>query len=223
MNYFHKMISLDKNQRLFYSYYPSLRTMQDTPNLNTINWPKVDLLGVKYIIAPQWYTNYQRVFIQHGFGLVFNADQVVVYQNPNVLPRAFTISMDRIVYGAAVNLPSDVHLGLKSVKITLYRNTEVRLEGEVDQPSLVILTDNWHENWKASVNGVVAPIIPVSGTFRGVRVPPGKFEVYMHYQPRTLKMAVIFTVSMIFLLIFLFIFHKRADDLISRWLPGFLL
>jgi len=219
MNYFHNAITLDKSQRFNYSYYPSLRLVRDTPDINTINWPAIDLLGVKYIIAPLSFVSYRQEFIDHGLIPVFDAD-VSVYQNPNALPRAFAIDMDCVVETEGVNLPSDVHLNLKRAKIIVYRNTEVRLKGKVDSPSLVVLTDNWHENWKATVNDVEVPIVLVNGTFRGVQVPSGKYEIHMSYQPRTLKAGILCTGLIILVLIYILFDYRKINSLLNRRLPG---
>ncbi|MCX6082399.1 MAG: hypothetical protein NTW32_22970 [Chloroflexi bacterium] len=218
MNYFHTAVDLDKNQRVFYSYYPSLRSMLDTPNINRINWQAIDLLGVKYIIAPISYKNYRDVFINRGLIPVFDTSEVNIYQNRNALPRAFTIDADQMQADILLSQTPEMRLLFKPANITLYRNSEIRLEGSVDQSSFLILTDNWHTNWTAFVNGIETPIIRVNGTFRGILVPTGKYEVYMYYQPRTLKMAAFCTCAIILLLILLVINRKNIDDLLNKWL-----
>lgn len=215
MDYFHNMISLDEGQRLFYSYYPSLRSMQDTPDINTINWTLVDLLGIKYIIAPTSFTNYRQVFIDHGLTSVLDAGTVYVYENPNVLPRGFTIGMDLVGESQAITLPPDVSSKLKPATISLYRNNEILLKGTVDKPSLLVLTDNWHEDWTGFVNGVQSPILLINGTFRGVQLPAGPYEVRMYYQPRTLKAAFLTSGIIILLLGYILLDHKRIDGFLT--------
>lgn len=215
MDYFHNMISLDEGQRLFYSYYPSLRSMQDTPDINTINWAMIDLLGIKYIIASTSFTNYRQVFIDHGFTSVLDAGTVYVYENPNVLPRGFTIDMDLVGEGQAIVLPPDVSSKLKPATISLYRNNEILLIGTVDKPSLLVLTDNWHADWKGFVNGVQSPILLINGTFRGIQLPAGQYEVRMYYQPRTLKAAYLTSGIIILLIGYILLDHKRIDRFLT--------
>jgi hypothetical protein len=210
MDYFHNMVSLDKSQRLFYDYYPSLRSMQDTPDKNTINWAAVDLLGIKYIIAPTGFSQYRQVFIEHGLIPVLDAGTVYVYQNPNVLPRAFTIEVDERPE-MTVSLSSEVLSKLKPAEITLYRNNEVVLNGTANRTSLLILTDNWHANWKAFVNDAPVEVIPVHGTFRGVQVPAGPYQVRFYYQPRSLSLAFFTSGTMLLFIIYILLDHKRID------------
>jgi hypothetical protein len=209
------MISLDEGQRLFYDYYPSLRTIQDTPDLNTINWAAVDLLGIKYIIAPAQFIQYRQMFADHGLYLVLATETVYVYQNPHVLPRAFTIDMDSIPENEAIFLSPDVLSNLEPATVALYRNNEVILKGIVNKPSLLVLSDNWQANWKAFVNGAQTDIIFVNGTFRGVPVPAGPYEVRFHYQPRMLNMAILTSGIMIVLITYIVLDSKRIDSFLN--------
>lgn len=215
MDYFHNMISLDEGQRLFYDYYPSLRTIQDTPDKNTINWAAVDLLGIKYIIAPRNFSQYRQVFIDHGLIPVLDAETVYVYENPNVLPRAFTLDMDWLLENEAISWSPAVLSNLEPAAVALYRNNEVVLKGTVNKPSLLVLTDNWHANWKAFVNDVQTDIILVHGTFRGVQVPAGPYEVRFYYQPRTLNMAILTSGITIILIIYILLDNKRIDSFLT--------
>jgi uncharacterized membrane protein YfhO len=92
----------------------------------------------------------------------------------------------------------------------------VHLEGDVAQDSLLVLTDNWHEDWTGYVNGVETPIQRVDGTFRGVQVPAGHYEVQMVYEPDTLKAAILCTVVMILLLLYLLLDRHRIDRLLTH-------
>jgi hypothetical protein len=216
MEYFHKALPLDPTQREYYNYYPSLRDIQDTPDLNPINWPAIDELGVKYILLTKAFIHYHQALLDHGLKPVFETSSVVVYENPNVLPRAFTIDLQSGQDNQPIMLTSDVSSKLKPSNITLYRNAEVRLEGDVNRDSLLVLTDNWHADWTAYVNGVETPIQRVDGTFRGVKVPAGHYEVRMVYQPDTLKAAILCTVLMILFLLYLLLDRHR----INRWLAN---
>ena len=214
MDYFHNMVSLDKSQRLFYDYYPSLRSMQDTPDKNTINWAAIDLLGIKYIIAPTGFSQYRQVFIEHGLIPVLDAGTVYVYQNPNVLPRAFTVEVDEGLENS-IALSTDILSKLEPADITLYRNNEVILTGTARQPSLLILTDNWHPNWQAFVNDAPAKMILVNGTFRGVPVPAGPYQVRFYYQPRSLGLAFFTSGTILLLIVYILLDRKRIDRFLN--------
>ena len=219
ISYFRQAISLDKSEQLFYNYYPSLREIVDKPEINKIDWRAIDLLGVKYVIIPKVFTNYRQALIDRGLLLVFETPDAYVFQNPNVLPRAFTIAWDpawdRGQQNNSIVLPSDLASRVQPAQIGLYHNTEVHLDGNVNEDSLLVLSDNWHADWTAYVNGVKTPILLVNGTFRGVQIPPGPYEVQMFYQPRTLKLAFGVSGAVIVLLICLLLGQRRTNQLLA--------
>lgn len=71
---------------------------------------------------------------------------------------------------------SDSAKNVQPIEISLYKNVDVYLEGDVSEPSVVILTDNWHSNWVATLNGKPVPILKVNGIFRGILVGNGFFR-----------------------------------------------
>nr|WP_283254449.1 YfhO family protein [Ramlibacter paludis] len=94
----------------------------------------------------------------------------------------------------------------------MYRNASVILQGEAATPGTAVLTDNWHRNWQATVNGKTVDIGKVQGTFRGIPVQAGKFEIAMHYRPATLPLALVLTS-----LAWLFVIAVPVAALIRRW------
>jgi hypothetical protein len=169
--------------------FVSLAYPQDAPDLNYYDWPLVDLLGVKYIIVPKTSVQYLQAFARDGFKRVHDSRFTVVFENPDVLPRAFTVELSQA--GDQVTLPSDLAGRLTPATITRYRNTYVEIAGVADRPGLFVLTDNWHANWSALLNGAPTSIVTVNAAFRGVWVPAGAFKVEMSYQPRTLHAALL--------------------------------
>jgi hypothetical protein len=189
--------------------FVSLAYPQDAPNLDYYDWGLVDLLGVKYVVVPKTSVQYLAAFEAKGFVRVHDSQFTVVFENPDVLPRAFAVQINS--QGDEVTLPADVGQRLAPVTIANYRNTYVKLVGTADQPKLVVLTDNWHENWRASVNGTRAPILRVDGTFRGVWVPAGPFTIEMSYAPKTLIPAIAISFATTSLLIVLAITGRRRS------------
>ena len=114
----------------------------------------------------------------------------LIFENPHVLPRAFTVALSSGTDASNVMLPSGFRNGLTRAEIASYRNAEVSIHGRAASPSMLVLTDNWHRNWRAEVNGVATRIAKVDGTFRGVPVPAGDFRVTMTYRPQTLPAAI---------------------------------
>ncbi|HET7720157.1 MAG TPA: YfhO family protein [Acidimicrobiales bacterium] len=61
----------------------------------------------------------------------------------------------------------------------------VRAEVAGAAGSLLVVSQNLADGWKAEVDGKPAPIVPVDGALIGVFVPPGQHTVTLDYLPRT--------------------------------------
>lgn len=63
----------------------------------------------------------------------------------------------------------------------------VVLEVDVDEPSVLVMTDVWHPDWKITVDGKGESLYRVNYLQRGVWCPPGKYKIIMEFLPSTLK------------------------------------
>ncbi|MGY2275777.1 MULTISPECIES: hypothetical protein [Pseudomonas] len=218
-DFFYAAFNLAGNQRLGYhpdlaprGAFPSFMLIQDKPSENSINWESADLLGVKYVLLPATYIAYKDALIRLGFVEAYASPRTAVMENPHVLPRAFSINATGLSNEGNVQLPLDFKSTLRPASIDTYRNGEVVLSGDVTEQSLVFLSDNWHSNWHALLNGQKAPIIKVDNAFRGVIVPPGHYLIQMEYQPKSLGWALGCSLFMLFLLMLLALRRKRIDE-----------
>ena len=58
----------------------------------------------------------------------------------------------------------------------------LRLAVESDGPALLVIADNWYPAWRATVNGVEAPVLRAYHTLRAVPVPEGASSVELVYR-----------------------------------------
>lgn len=144
---------------------------------------------------------------------------VRVYENPQVLPRAFA-ARDLLVLperGARLAHFADPALdpwtavlasqprddlarrGLAAadgtvpgtVRITSYTPREVRLEATLERPGLVVVADAWDEGWVAEVAGEARPVERVDHALRGVWVDAGRSEVVLRYEPGSVTLGLV--------------------------------
>ena len=59
------------------------------------------------------------------------------------------------------------------------------LRTSLQVPSIVVLVDSWHPNWRARVDGESAYAGAVDIAFRGVAVPAGDHRIELQYAPKT--------------------------------------
>ncbi len=73
-----------------------------------------------------------------------------------------------------------------SVRVTSYRNADVRLEGNLTRPALLVFADAWHPGWHASVDGKPVDVHRVNIAFRGIPLTAGNHTIEMWYAPASL-------------------------------------
>jgi hypothetical protein len=199
LNYFGKMIQLE-NKHLM-SYGASLLNMKDEPESNRIDWDRVNLLGIKYILLPKNFVRYQKYLKNNGFALVYEGSSKDIYENPHPISRAFSIPLLDKKIDNNINFDL-INKSTKTViSISEYKNDLVRLEGEAKERSLVVLTDNYTSPWVASVNGKPSRILTIDGVFRGVMVEPGHFSLVFKYSLKYLNLAIFISIAMLVLII----------------------
>ncbi|MFN2226015.1 MAG: hypothetical protein ACK2UY_06900, partial [Anaerolineae bacterium] len=135
--------------------------------------------------------------IHPAYQLVHSGD-VKIYQNREVLPRAFAVYralaaaddgaalallrdpdvdparqviLDRVeVPTAAPNLPDTP----PAVRILAYEAEEVRIEADLEAPGYLVLTDTYYPGWQAEVDGRPASIQRADVYFRAVALEAGR-------------------------------------------------
>lgn len=209
IDYFKKMLNLGDSTQMFYG--ASLMMMQDTPELHKIDWVRLNLLGIKYIVTPSQYINYDKYLLGQGMKLIYKSAYTNVYLNPNMFPRVFITDLYKESGNGEVLL--DVgnlsNTNLKGAKIQRYENTLVNISGETDFGGILIMTDGWNKNWKTFVNGEPAQLLKVNSIFRGALIPKGSFSLVMKYDSSVIKISYLISTVTLLILILLGIFRHR--------------
>ncbi len=139
------------------------------------------------------------------------SSDIKMYQNADVLPRAFVVSDAAFVSDDdpgtedALKLMQDpafdpaqtvvisgqgtdtalAHSSapLQTVSVDEYTDTRVALTVSSDAPGYLVLTDAYYPGWVATINGSETPIQRADVMFRAVSVPAGTSEVVFEYRP----------------------------------------
>ena len=221
-DFFFRAISLPSDQALVFHpwaspLFPSLWAARDTPNLHDIDWDAIDLMGVKFLVLPSYFSNYRAKLSDEGKQLVFESTHSIIFENQNVLPRAFSIVVPDDGTSSSVQLPADFRDHVTPAEIVSYHNADLHIRGAVNQRSLVVLSDNWQQGWRATVNSHPVPIVKVNEVFRGVFVPAGQFDISMSYRSKVNLIAKILSIVMVVILSLMMIFKRTVDDRLTKY------
>jgi len=141
-----------------------------------------------------------------------HSGDVKIYENLDVLPRAFLVGewewVDDVPAAVAVmgaegfdgretavlvapeeaNLPAptaDSGAAVGTAVINRYEAEEVRIRTNSARNTMLVLSDTAYPGWQATVDGVASPIYVADGLFRAVFVPAGGHEVEFRFVPQS--------------------------------------
>lgn len=154
----------------------------------------VDLLGVKYVLSLSDISSPKLT-------KVFQEGQTQIYENKQVLPRAFFVRNVIIVDGKtqAMKTLFDTNFTLRNSAVVekqdkikdeilmtfspgtvnnfMYTENDVRLSVTQEGTGFLILTDSYYPSWHVFIDGAERKVYRVDYNFRAVIVPQGKHTI----------------------------------------------
>ena len=70
-----------------------------------------------------------------------------------------------------------------AIGVTRYNGDVLEVNVECQVEGFLCFIDNWDPNWRATVNGQRVEVIKLLGTFKAVKLAPGKSTVSFEYRP----------------------------------------
>ena len=164
---------------------------------------------------------------------LLHSGDVKIYENLDVLPRAFLASawqwqpdtaaslaalrsptfdprQTAVLVGRGQNGARPAPGARDKVVVSQYEPERVAIQVTVDglEPALLLLTDANYPGWEATVDGLEVPIHQANLLFRAVFVPPGSHEVIFSFAPTSFAIGRL--VSVVGLVIWLLAAAKCA-------------
>jgi hypothetical protein len=183
-------------------------------------------------------SNVQEVRTDSPYNLVYQDQEVLIYQNEDVLPRALMMySLTNISnFGDALvqltnpnidirktavveNLPAELEniinekdqpIKLAEAHTRLVRSGELDVKVTTPSPGLLVVKDQYYPGWKAYVNGKPTPIYAVDGIFRGIFLDAGEHTVEFKYRPLSFIIGGIISSISLVTSIFFLLFYSYA-------------
>ncbi len=198
---------------------------------------RLDLRGLT-LIDERTGTFYPLTISTSGrFQLVHSGD-VKVYENLDVLPRAYVVHQARIVTGdeaalallqgpafdPAVSvvladetsppqlLPDTRATGDEKVSIVQYEAERVRVEANLVQEGYLVLSDTYYPGWHVRVDGEPDHIHRANLLFRAVYLPAGHHIIEFQFRPMSVYVgAIISAIVALLIVLSLFVFSRRRS------------
>jgi hypothetical protein len=180
-----------------------------------------------------------RQIVPGNYRLAHTGD-VKVYENLDVLPRAFAVydwvysadidsavalltgldvTQTAVIEGGGENSPSRiVKTEGTDVAIATYAPEQIVLNATLPQDGLLVLTEAFYPGWKVWVDGEPREILKTDGMFRGVFLEAGTHEVLFLFQPASLRSGAFLTLAGVVGLVGLVVVsqRKRSTDLVNE-------
>ena len=167
-----------------------------------MRWPEpvmVDALMVRPVL-PEAFVRVEQIrllgvggesdLLNHLVGLgdhaiAYRSEDVLVYRNDDVLPRAFvapasSVRLDAEGLMLPQRWPSDAVVGAQVVS---YQDQHVVVSAVLSVPGYLVLADMDYPGWRALVDGQPRPIVRADGLFRAVYLGPGEHRIEFVYEP----------------------------------------
>ncbi len=157
------------------------------------------VLGVRYVVA--------HFPIAHADLVeVARIDGAFVYENLRALPRAWVVSrvdaaqdqreaIDWLLSHdpgreAVVEGGRPLDLDMAPSEAQIFDREPDRVVVSARGPGLLVLSEPYARDWRASIDGVAAQIVPTDGVLRGVYLAEGQHEIEFVFDPVTVKVGV---------------------------------
>jgi hypothetical protein len=177
-------------------------------------FPKLnDFLGVSQITAPDEFFHWQAR--QTFLPLVTAGQKPVFLDDPGTL-RALTqpdFDGGKVVFlpPEAKSLVSVTNQTVARVLNSKFATQSVDAEVEAAEPSLVVVAQTYHHDWRAYVDGRPAHLLRANYAFQAFPVPPGRHHVRLAYEDRAFQFGAAVSICMaVNCFIFLYWLRKRT-------------
>ena len=174
--------------------------------------PFINLLNARYLAAPRGMKLAARTF-----PAVFAADALELYENPDAMPWFYAVPAARVMTReeeivnslrsgevdlrteVIIEKPAPVELAARApqddpparIEQLLYDPAGglIQLEVECSSPSMLVLSENHHPNWGATVDGIESEVYRANYVWQAVFVPAGAHKVEFLYRSATVSIS----------------------------------
>jgi hypothetical protein len=179
--------------------------------------PLLNLLNVRYFLVPTGLPDDRDdvAALTKDKRLVFQNDIVQVYENPDVLPRAWIVHdvrqlpkddiLPKLQTGAIdpretaliEEAPPEVEAAANPTadlaQVLRFEPDAISVATRSDAPGLLVISEIYDPGWRAYVDGQPVDVLPANYALRGVPIPAGAHTVEFRYEPLSLRVGLAIT------------------------------
>lgn len=183
----------------------------------------LNLMNVKYLLST-------KVLNSEHLRLVLDGD-VKVYENKEVLPRAFIVPSVKIMDNDGEilreiqkqdfdfeqyaileetpdeNYPLSGQIEGSMVEILDYNPNKILIEANMTGNGFLVLSDTYYPGWNVYMDGERKKLYRTNYLFRGVFLPEGNHKVVFVYQPQSFMVGFVITITALTLIVLFFSFR----------------
>ena len=174
------------------------------------------------------------------FALEFKSHAVALYENRDVMPRAFIVHQalvlnddealarlrqpdfapDKVILlaeGKPLSPASVPTAETDRVSISSYQSERVVIQATTAQSGYLLLADSFYPGWEATVDGQRVPIYRADYVYRAVAIQPGEHTIVFEFHPLSFMVgAMISGLSLMMLFIVTILGIRRFRSLPSK-------
>lgn len=135
--------------------------------------PLLSRMNVAYIVSPR----------PLNLPIVYRGDEVTIYRNVDVLPRAWIAPIDADLTQVSSVLPGS------SIESLTDSGNAVTIRAASLVAGWLILADAYYPGWRAAIDGAPIEIQLANAAFRAVKLPAGSHQVEFRYEPQSVKVG----------------------------------
>jgi hypothetical protein len=182
--------------------------------------PLLDMAAVKY-----YYSDRPLLDPPAQLSLFVSTKQLYIYRNNAAWPYFYLAKAMVAVNGdeiplearrgtAYVNKSAFQALrpggGDSVIRLTSFSGGRMAFDFDGRQEEFLVVADAWHPFWRARANNQELPVIRANGLFKGIRLPPGKYELALYFDTSAYRPGIyVSAVAWVALCIALFMTLKR--------------
>ncbi len=156
-------------------------------------------------------TAFSRAWIAHEFEVLPKEQVIEELKKTDFNPRTTVLLEEKP--GLEIRNPKSEIRNHEGVRIVEYTANKIICEAILTSPGFLVLSENWHPDWKAYVDGKETKIYIADYTLRSVYLDKGKHTVEFVYKSRPFEMGAVISFLSFLLLLGTIVFWVKSQKI----------